>query len=115
MGEAKNGSYMDQMTLIVDNGSGAWVHYQAKEGSPGWNFGRPDSLPSHTSSVYLSDTKQWDVGLSRIRDMSTGKVVLQLGGISTNPIHMHLDGSYLLAFYESGEALILNFHDVLLW
>ena len=114
VGEVKNGSYLDIMSLIVDNGSGVWVHYQAKRGYPGWNFGITDSPPSHTSSLYVSDTKKWDVGLSRIKDKNTGKVVLHLGGKFTDPVDMQSDGSYLLAFYESGEALILDFNDVCL-
>ena len=114
VGEASNGPYMNKMSLIVDKGSGVWVHHLAKEGRPGWNFGIPDSPPSHTSSLHLSDTKEWDVGLSRIRDMSTGKVVLQFGGRSTDPIDIQSDGSYLIVCYESGEASILDFNDVVL-
>ena len=108
--------FRNKMSLIVDNSSGVWVYFTAKVEHPGWDFGAPNSpLQLHsTSSLHLSETKQWDVGLSRIRDMRTGKVILQLGGRSTDPIDMQFDGSYLLAQYEAGEALILDFNHVVL-
>ena len=114
---ARLGFSMVKMSLIVDNSSRVWVHYHPKEECPGWDFGIPDSSPSRlhdTSSFHLSDTKLWDVGLSRIKDISTGKVILQLGGRSTNPVDVQLDGGYLLVRYESGEALILDFNHMLL-
>ena len=117
VGTAQFDYSMEKMSLIVDNGSGVWVHLYAEEECPGWDFGIPDSSSvqlTYTSSFHLSDTMLWEVGLARIKDIGTGRVVLQLGGRSTDPIDMHLDGSYLLACYESGEALILDFNHVVL-
>ena len=109
-------------TSLIVNGSRVWVYSPyapAYEKGPwGWDFGTPDSSPVRlptTLSLHLSDTKQWDIGLSRIKDTITGKVVLQLGGRFARPYDVQLDDRYFLAHYRSGEVLILDFNDVLLW
>ena len=107
-----------QSSLIV-NGSRVWVHSPYFPACNGWDFGIQGSPPvqlPNTPSLRLSDTKLWDVGLSRVNDTVTGMVVLQLGGTSfARVIDVQLDGWYFLVHYESGEALILDFNDVLLW
>jgi len=54
----------------------------------------------------------WDVGLSRIVDTVTGKVVFQLDGKFAKPTHAQWDGQYLVAGYLFGEVLILDFNCV---
>ena len=110
-----------QTSLIV-NSSRVWVyspHSPAYDGGPwGWDFGMPGSSPVQlptTPSIHLSDTKLWELGLSRIKDKITGKVVLQLGGRFARPFNVQLDGRYFLAHYWSGDLLILDFNHVLLW
>ena len=45
-----------------------------------------------------------------IRDKVTGKKVFQLSGRYKKPKAVRWDGQYLVAGYESGEVLILDFH-----
>jgi len=86
-----------------------------------WNFGVSGSSP-----ILLSNTIQngshlnliggtgWETGPVMIRDIATGKVVFQLVGRYAKPIHVQWDGHYLVAGYESGEVLILDFNYALL-
>jgi len=101
------------VSLIVD-GSRVWA-YCLISGLQGWDFGAPGSSPIQlvsTPSLHISDTRAWDVGLSQILDTATGKVVFQLGGRFLKPVDVRLDGWYLLARYQSGEVLILDFNHV---
>jgi len=103
-----------KMTLNVD-GSRVWVHSTSSE-PLGWDFGIPGSSPiklSNTSLPYPNNTKWWDVGQSRIKDIDTGKVVFQLAGRFANPVDSQWDGQYLVAGYKSGEVVILDFKHVL--
>ena len=117
-----NADTSNVQTSLIVNGSRVWAYspYSSayKEGPFGWDFGIPDSSPAPlpiTPTLHLSDTKLWDFSLSRIKDVDTGKVVLQLGGRFAWPFHVQLDGRYFLAYYESGGVLILDFNDVYLW
>ena len=107
-----------QTSLIV-NGSRVWAYSPFSQCCGGLDFGVRGSSPiqlPNMPSLHLSDTKLWDVGLFRIRDTTTGKVVLQLGGTSfTKVIDVQLDGWYFLVQYESGDVFILDFSHVLLW
>ena len=103
-----------QASLII-NGSRVWVHSPQSPAGRGWDFGIPGSSPIQIPSLYLSDTKLWDGNLSRIRDVITGKVILQMGGRFAKPVDVQLDGCYFLACYQSGEVLILDFNHVLIW
>ena len=79
----------------------------------GWDFGVPGSHPvqlSNTSLLHPNYTKLWDIAQSRIKDAATGKVVFQLAGGLVNPVDSQWDGRYLVAGYESGEVLILDFN-----
>ena len=114
-------TYSGQTSLIV-NGSRVWVHSPNnsayKRGPQGWDFGIPESSPVQlppTLSLHLNDTKVWDVGQSKIKDTTTGNIVLQLGGRFIRPSDVQLDGRYFLAHYWSGEVLILDFNHVPLW
>ena len=103
--------------LTVD-GSRVWVHSPEPE-YQGWDFGTPDSDPVWLTNVppaklYLSGTKVWDNSLSKIKDTATGKIVFQLSGRFANPAHVQCDGCYLIAYYISGEILILDFNHVFL-
>ena len=94
------------------DGSRVWAHSPQQE-LVGWDFGVPGSRPvqlSKTSSLHPNYTKLWDVAQSRIKDAVTGKVVFQLAGRLSNPVDSQWDGRYLVAGYESGEVLILDFN-----
>jgi len=98
-----------QRYLVVD-GSRVWVHSPSWK-PLGWDFG--GSSPVQLScilSLHHDSTKLWNVDLSRIEDTVTGKVFFQLAGRFANPVDVQWDEQYLVAGYESGEVLILDFN-----
>jgi len=102
-----------KQSLIVD-GSRVWV-YSPAEKLQGWDFENPDSPPVQltiTPPFHLNGTRPWGVDVSRIKNTTTGKVVFCLGGRFTRPADLQWDGRYLVAGYESGEVLILDFYCV---
>ena len=103
----------NQRSLTVD-GLRVWVHSPV-EGLQGWEFGSLDSSPVELSiapPAHSNGTTLWDGKLSGIQDTATGKVVFQLGGRFTKPAHVRWDGQYLIAGYNSGEVLILDFDHI---
>jgi len=121
MGEVKL-EYSDWSRSLTVDGSRVWVQSPVEK-LQGWDFGIPGSPPvelSITPPVELSitppalnSTKLWDNKLSRIKDTATGKVVFQLGGRFRQPPHLQWDGQYLVAGYDSGEVLILDFSRII--
>ena len=100
-------------SLSVD-GSRVWVHSPVLE-TLGWDFGIPGSSPiqlPNSTSLHPNNTKLWNIGQSRLKDIITGKVVFQLAGRFERPINSQWDGQYVVAGYESGEVLILDFNHV---
>jgi len=87
----------------------------------GWDFGTPGStptqffeIPSDRSHLKFTDTRRWPGTTSaRVEDSVTGKIVLQLCGKYADPSGIQWDGQYLIAGYNSGEVLILDFSDAL--
>ena len=84
----------------------------------GWDFGVPNSPP-----VLLSDGPterpfldlvgspfRWINKLSWVRNTVTGKVVFQFPWKYAKVSFMQWDGQYLIASFESGEVLILDFY-----
>ena len=101
--------------LAVD-GSRVWVNSPLSE-PLGWDFGIPSSSPTPLSNtpLYLpTDTKLWDISQSRIKDTVSGKVFFQLAGRFAEPTGSQWDGCYLVAGYDSGEVLILDFSHIFL-
>ena len=99
-----------QQSLTVD-GSRVWV-YSPTEKLQGWDFENPDSPPVQltvTPPFHLNDMRPWGMDLSRIKNTTTGNVVFHLGGRFIRPANLQWDGRYLVAGYESGEVLILDF------
>ena len=86
----------------------------------GWDFGVSDSTPIPLSNpspdkphlVFLG-TEWQQISPSRIEDMVTKKEVFQLSGRYAKPLVARCDGRYLIAGYESGEVLILDFNDMI--
>jgi len=98
--------------LTVDS-SRVWVHSPGSE-PLGWDFGTPGSPPVQLSNQPLllsKNAKLWDMR-HRIKDAVNKKVVFQLAGRYVNPVESQWDGRYLVAGYESGEVLILDFNHV---
>ena len=113
MGEVELVFSHPQRSLTVV-GSRVWV-CSPVEKPQGWDFGIPGSSPVELSITppALTNTKLWDDMLSGIQDTATGKVVFQLGGRFMKPVHLQWDGQYLVAGYNSGEVLILDFNHAL--
>ena len=111
VGEVKL-EYSEWRRSLTVDGSRVWVHSPVLE-LQGWDFGTPSPSPVQLSDMplpHLNDTKQWDVALSGIKDTVSGKVVFQLGGMFAEPVDSQWDGQYLVAGYQSGEVLILDFN-----
>ena len=86
-----------------------------------WDFGIPGSSPtqvSYTSSErphlhFIHPIIHWDRlddGPSRVEDTITGKEVFWLSGRYAEPPRVQWDGQYLVAGYQSGEVLVLDFN-----
>ena len=103
--------------LHVD-GSRVWVSFKDKP-TQGWDFGIPGPSPvplSNTSSerpclCLIRSFDSYD-GLVWIEDTATGKGVFCLSGRYAEPVGIQWDGQYLVAGYEFGEVLVLDFCDV---
>jgi len=113
VGEVELELCQSERTLIV-NGSRVWVH--SPESEPlGWDFGTPGSHPiqlSNSPSLFYNNVKLWDIRESRIKNAVTGRVGFQLAGKFARPVKSQWDGHYLVAGYNSGEVLILDFNHV---
>ncbi|KAF9643975.1 WD40 repeat-like protein [Thelephora ganbajun] len=87
-----------------------------------WDFGTPGSTPIQLSEISSDrphldfiDIRWWSRNEPvRVEDRITGKEVFQLPGRYANPSTTQWDGQYLIAGYESGEVLILDFGHMLL-
>jgi WD40 repeat protein len=108
--------YNSSLNPLYMGGSRIWVDSKDKP-LQGWDFGISDSSPvplSNTPSkkTHLHFVHSIDQGSndpSRIEDTVTGKVVFQLSGRYAKPSEVQWNGQYLVAGYESGELLILDF------
>jgi len=82
-----------------------------------WDFGIPDSTlikisPTSSDRPYLDFigcTSQSTTDLIGIGDRITGNMVFQFYSAYARPSAIQWDGHYLIAGYESGEVLILDF------
>jgi WD40 repeat protein len=82
-----------------------------------WDFGilgsppvlLPSTSPERSCLHFIGGAGWWYKGPSQIKDTVTGKVVFQLLGRHANPHEVQWDGQHLIAGYESGEVLILDF------
>jgi len=103
-------------SLIVD-GSRVWVHSEDSS-THGWDFAlSPTPLPNTSLDRphldFIDSTKGWNTGPSRIEDTATGKEVFQLPERYAKPLVSQWDGRYLVAGYECGEVVILDFDHML--
>jgi WD40 repeat protein len=104
-------SYLDPLCA---GGSRIWVLFDDKP-AQGWDFG----VLGSSSAVPLSNTERprlhfiydfWSSSPARIEDTATGEEVFRLPGRYGSPVDVRWDGQYLVAGYQSGEVLILDFN-----
>jgi len=102
---------------LAVNGSQAYIHSKDLP-IQRWDFGIPGSPPVLLPNVPLGrfcldstgGTKCWGGDLTGIRDTVTGKVFFQLAGQYSDPQGLlRWNGQYLVAGYESGQVLVLDF------
>jgi len=102
--------------LTVD-GLRVWVYFKSLP-TRWWDFGIPSSTSTGLSSPPLvtsrldfihSTTEGTTTKLFRVKDTFTGKEIFQMSGRYIDVAKMQCDGQYLVASYESGELLILDF------
>ena len=79
----------------------------------GWDFGIPGSTSNAPLASphldFIHGTTKWPARPSKIRDTITGKEIFQLPEMYKKLTKFQCDGQYLVAGYESGEVLILDF------
>jgi len=102
---------------FVDS-SRIWVCFEGSQ-TQGWDFGILGSAPIPLSSVAPDgpcselSIKQGTSNQYRIKDKVTGNEVFQISGRYADLTLVIWDGQYLVAGYQSGEVLILDFNHVL--
>ena len=102
------------------DGSKIWVHLRGSSTLQGWDFGTRGSSPTPLSSTPLNRPcldlidghDWWETSPNKVKNTVTGEVVFQLSGKYGEPHEVQWDGRYLVAGYDSGEVLILDFNHV---
>ena len=96
-----------------------WVQPCNSSIQEGWDFGTSGSSPvpfdpstGRPQLDFIGGAFWQTYGPSWIKDTVTGKKVFQLSGKYAKPYDVQWDGQYLVAGYESGEVLILDFRNV---
>jgi len=114
--EVKDALYFDPLYM---DGSKIWVCFKDSQ-TKGWDFGISGSSPIQLPNTSLDRPHLdliggtlWHRGPCIIKNTVTGKEIFQLVGKYANPRNAQWDGRYLVAGYESGELLILDFAPVL--
>ena len=115
--EVGDDPYLDPLCM---DGSKIWVCFKDSP-TQGWDFEISGPSPIPLSNTFpdrpyldfIYSTKQWGTGPSIIRDSITRKEVFQLVGRYAEPTTIQWDGWYLVAGYQSGEVLILDFNNML--
>jgi len=107
--------------ILTTDGSKVWVEGRSGYDAyvHGWDFGVSGSSPVGLSDelpdqLHLDDTKVWETNVSRMKDVVTGKVVLQLPERFGQVVHVQWGGQYLVVSFSSKDVLILDFSHMLL-
>ena len=118
------GKKIDEVTIedslfarsLTVEGSGVWAHYYQSEWE-GWDFEFPDSPVSLSRKppyvLHQNGALLWDIGLSRIQDTASGKVLFQLSAGLGMPTNVGWHGQYFVACFRSGKILVLDLNYVL--
>ena len=110
---------LDLLDPLCADGSKFWVSLR-NSSLQWWDFGTPGSSPILLPNTPLNRPRLdlvdghswWKTSPNKVRDTVTGEVVFQLSGRYGKPFEVQWDGRYLVAGYESGEVLILDFNCV---
>jgi len=105
--------YLDPLWI---DGSKVFVHCEGSS-TLSWDFGIPGSTPIEISPQssdrphldFIGHTSLSATTLIGIKERVTGKVVFQFYSTYGRPSAIQWDDQYLIAGYESGEVLILDF------
>ena len=105
--------------LVVD-GSRVWV-YSDDVQTQGWDFGVPGSIPIPLPNLslgmhhlaFIEGTIEQPTCALMVEDTVTKAKVFWLYGEYTTPSVVQWDGQHLIAGYNSGEILILDFKHVI--
>jgi WD40 repeat protein len=116
VGRVSHKDSLSEGALLTVDGSKAWVSTR------GWEFGISGSPPIPLSGVlpvrphldFTGGVRRYKTDLPAIEGTVTGKEVFQLPAKFPSPSDSQWDGQYLVAGYENGEVLILDFSNVLL-
>ena len=110
-----------EMEFCGAEGPKVWV-FVSRSGlgfNRGWDFGIRGSPPVLLSSdehtpdrLHINDKKVWEINMSRMKDIVTGKVVVQFPRQFGMGIHAQWYSHYLVVFFESKEVVILDFSNV---
>jgi len=109
----------DEVYLDSFHSGGSKIWVQHKDSSiQGWDFGTSGSPPVPLSKTFTDRPHLDFIGgplwqaysPSWIEDIVTGKRVFQLSGRYAEFQQVQWDGQYLVAGYESGEVVILDFN-----
>ena len=108
---------VDNYYSHTGDGSRIWVDFKDSQ-TQGWDFGTSDPTPIPLPDVnpddpHLKLNRQENSNRYRIRDKATGNEVFHLSGKYAHPTDIKWDDQYLVAGYESGEVLILDFNHML--
>ena len=107
--------------LVVD-GLRVWVPFKfGHTKAQGWDFGGPDLSTMELSNAppnwphlnFVGIVREQRLSMPGIEDTATGKVVFRLPGRLARPSDVQWDGQHLVAGYDSGEVLILEYTHVL--
>ena len=112
--ELEQGYYLDPLQM---DDSKIWFRLRDFS-TQGWDFSISNSPPVPVSDEpmerplldFIASTWQQTKESSLIKNKVTGKEVFQLSGRFSEPREIRWNGQYLVAGYQSGEVLILDFH-----
>ena len=94
-----------------------WIRF-GDLSAQGWDFGTSSSSPTllpigsaeRPTLDFIGSADWWAIDPFWVLDTANRRIVFQLSGKYTKPSAIQWDGQYLVAGYESGEILILDFH-----
>ena len=114
MGTMKIRKFYSSGSFTVE-GSRVWVNLESPQNKRGYEFqglftqiSKDPPRKSHPSG-----TITWDIGLYRVQDIATGRVLFQLNAGLRKPVDVQWKDDHLVVCFVSGELLILDFSYIL--